>query len=74
MKKAYLLDIFKFLNENPSPTQNDLLDFYSDLDWKYNLDSDEREYVRNDSAVDRTPFCNRDLELPLKVRLRLEKI
>lgn len=47
MKKAYLLDIFKFLNENPSPTQNDLLDFYSDLDWKYNLDSDEREYVRN---------------------------
>ena len=47
MKKAYLLDIFKFLNENPSPTQNDLLDFYSDLDWKYNLDDNEKEYVKN---------------------------
>ena len=47
MKKAYLLDIFKFLNENPSPTQSDLSDFYIDINWKYSLDSDEREYVRN---------------------------
>ena len=47
MKKTYLLDIFKFLNENPSPSENDLLSFYSDIDWKYNLDSDEKEYVRN---------------------------
>ncbi len=47
MKKAYLLDIFKFLNENPSPTESDLLDVYSDINCKYNLDSDEREYVRN---------------------------
>ena len=47
MKKAYLLDIFKFLNENPSPTESDLLDVCSDINCKYNLDSDEREYVRN---------------------------
>ena len=47
MKKAYLLDIFKFLNENPSPTESDLLDAYSDINCKYNLDSDEREYVNN---------------------------
>jgi hypothetical protein len=47
MKKAYLLDIFKFLNENPSPTEGDLLDVYSDINCKYNLDSYEREYVRN---------------------------
>lgn len=47
MKKAYLLDIFKFLNENPSPTESDLLDVYSDINCKYNLDSDEREYVNN---------------------------
>ena len=47
MKKAYLLDIFKFLNENPSPTESDLLDVYSDINCKYNLDSYEREYVRN---------------------------
>lgn len=47
MKKTYLLDIFKFLNENPSPTESDLLDVYSDINCKYNLDSDEREYVWN---------------------------
>ena len=47
MKKAYLLDIFKFLNENPSLSENDLLSFYSDINCKYNLDYDEREYVRN---------------------------
>ena len=47
MKKAYLLDIFEFLNENHSPTEGDLLDVYSDINYKYNLDSDEREYVKN---------------------------
>ena len=47
MKKAYLLDIFKFLNENPSPSESDLSSFYLDIDWKYDLDSNEKEYVKN---------------------------
>lgn len=47
MKKPYLLDIFKFLNENESCDENDLKNFYNDLVWKYNPDSNEKNSIKD---------------------------
>ena len=38
MKKPYLLDAFKFLNENDSYDESDLRKFYDDLVWKMVLE------------------------------------
>ena len=47
MKKPYLLDAFKFLNEKDSYDESDLRKFYDDLVWKYALDSNEKNAIKD---------------------------
>lgn len=47
MKKPYLLDVFKFLNENDSYDESDLKKFYNDIVWRYDLDSNEKSAIKD---------------------------
>ena len=47
MKKPYLLDVFKFLNENELCNEKDLKKFYKNLVCKYDLDSNEKKAVKD---------------------------
>ena len=47
MKKPYLLDAFKFLNEKDSYDESDLRKFYDDLVWKYDLDPSEKNAIKD---------------------------
>ena len=47
MKKPYLLDVFKFLNENELYGENKLKNFYNDLVWKYDLDPSEKNAIKD---------------------------